>query len=75
MNSTKFLGLQAVSDPRVVYPLLGIFVAVRAISWASDRIGGYAGQLQPTEALSILEEENSLLLDIRQANDRLSSHM
>lgn len=39
---------------------------MRVVSWAADRIGGFAGQLEAPDALTILEEENSLLLDIRQ---------
>lgn len=57
--------IQALSEPRVAYPLLGLLVAYRTVSWASARIGGYAGQLDAQETLRMLEEENSLLLDIR----------
>ena len=66
-----YCGYQALSNPQVAYPLLGVLVTVRAVGWAADRIGGYAGQLDPADALQTLEEENSLLLDIRQARSHV----
>lgn len=58
--------MQALSQPQVAYSAAGLLIALQTFSWLSDRFGGYAGQLQATDALTMLEEENSLLLDIRQ---------
>lgn len=57
--------MQALSDPRIALPLLGVSVGLGITNWFTARYGGYAGQISAETALSLLEDENAALIDIR----------
>ncbi len=57
--------MQALSNPQVAFPLLGVGVGLQAANWVSARYGDYSGLISPETALSMLEEQNSALIDIR----------
>lgn len=63
--------MQALTNPQVASSLLAIAVAIPTVSYISDRFGGYAGQLPAQDAQKMLEEQNSLLLDIRSVRHRI----
>ena len=56
--------LQALSNPNIAFPALGLGASLPIYRWVTSRLG-YAGQLPAEEVDEILELEDSLLLDVR----------
>ena len=53
------------ANPILLAATLGAAVGLPAISWWRGRFGGYAGLLQPSHALDVLQNEDAVLVDMR----------
>ena len=58
--------LQVASDTRVLTAASGAFLLLLAASWVSNR-SGFAGYLEPQQALDLLRRQNACLIDTRYA--------
>lgn len=65
--------LQILSNRQLSTTLAGSAAALAFLSWLSGRFGGYSGLLRADKASTMLERENSLLIDIRCAASLLKA--
>ncbi len=56
---------QVAANPPLLAATLGAAVGVPTIAWWRGRFGGYAGLLQPSAALEVLQSEDAILVDMR----------
>ncbi|CAL8468025.1 g7564 [Coccomyxa elongata] len=62
---------QVAANPPLLAATLGAAVGVPTIAWWRGRFGGYAGLLQPSAALEVLQSEDAILVDMRSEDERV----
>ncbi|EIE20768.1 hypothetical protein COCSUDRAFT_67224 [Coccomyxa subellipsoidea C-169] len=62
---------QVAANPVLLAATLGATVGLPALSWWRGRFGGYAGLLQPSNALDVLQNEDAVLVDMRSEDERV----
>ena len=63
-SMTRVSCVQVASDSRVLTAASGAFLLLTAASWVSNR-SGFAGDLDPQQALDLLRSRNACLIDTR----------
>lgn len=59
------LRVQVAANPALLAATLGAAIGLPAVAWWRGRFGGYAGLLQPSTALDVLQAEDAILVDMR----------